>query len=72
MVVIVELKGIEWKHRYDKVVSLEIQPKEMVQNEIDSTTYDELDKFIFRIKFEDGEQATFGVNPNFSYKVLSY
>lgn len=72
MVVVVELKDIEWKHRYEDVKSLEIQPKEVVEKEIDSTTYNELDKYIFRLHLADGEQATFGVNPNFSYKVLSY
>lgn len=72
MVVVVELKDIEWKHRYEDVKSLEIQPKEVVEKEIDSTTYNELDKYIFRLYLADGEQATFGVNPNFSYKVLSY
>lgn len=72
MVIIVTLKKPDWKHRYEKVESYEVVPKEKIQHEIDKTTYDELDKYIFRMYFEDGEQATFGVNPNFSYKVLSY
>lgn len=72
MVIIVALKDIDWKHRYEKVVSYEVVPKEKVQHEVDCTTYNELDKYIFRMHFEDGEQATFGVNSNFSYKVLSY
>ena len=72
MVIVVELKNEDWKHRYEKVTAFEVVPKEKIRNEIDRTTFDELDKYIFRMYFEDGEQATFGVNPNFSYKVLSY
>lgn len=72
MVIVVTLKDPNWKHRYEKVTAYEVVPKENIRNEIDSTTFDELDKYIFRMYFEDGEQATFGVNPNFSYKVLSY
>ena len=72
MVIIVTLKDIDWKHRYEKVTAYEVVPKEKIRNEIDQTTFDELGKYIFRMYFEDGEQATFGVNSNFSYKVLSY
>lgn len=72
MVIIATLKDIDWKHRYEKVTAYEVVPKEKIRNEIDQTTFDELDKYIFRMYFEDGEQATFGVNSNFSYKVLSY
>ena len=72
MVIVVTLKDLNWKHRYDKVKSFEVVPKENIEHELDKTTYDEMDEYIFRMYFEDGEQATFGVNPNFSYKVLSY
>ena len=72
MVIIVTRKDIGWKHRYEKVTAYEVVPKEKIQDEIDQTTFDELDKYIFRMYFEDGEQATFGVNLNFSYEVLFY
>lgn len=72
MVIVVTLKDLNWKHRYENVVAYEVVPKEAILNEIDRTTFDELDKYIFRMYFEDGEQATFGITPNFSYKVLFY
>ena len=72
MVIVVTLKNPEWKHRYEGVKSFEVKPKEEIRKEIDETTYNEMDKYIFRMYFEDGEQATFGVNPDFDYKVLFY
>lgn len=72
MVVVVTLKDIDWKHRYEKVTAYEVVPKERIRDEVDETTYNEMEKYIFRMYFEDGEQATFSVNDRFSYKVLGY
>lgn len=73
MVIVVELKEMNWIHRYEKVTAFEVFPKERIKDEVDDTTYDELGEYIFRMYFADGEQATFDMtNEGFSYKVLSY
>ena len=78
MVIVVTLKELNWQHRYENVTSYEVVPKERIKDEVDETTYNEIGKYIFRMYFENGEQATFtaldknGLTNDFSYKVLSY
>lgn len=78
MVIVVTLKELNWQHRYENVTAYEVVPKERIKNEVDETTYNEIGKYIFRMYFENGEQATFtaldenGLTNDFSYKVLSY
>lgn len=72
MVIVVTLKKPEWIHRYEDVKSFEVIPKEYIKDEVDEASLAEMDKYLFRMHFNDGEQATFNVNPDFSYKVLFY
>lgn len=73
MIIVIETKltdGKPYKHRYTDVVKYSCFPKEEVKNEIDRTTYDELDDYVFRMYFKDGEQATWSYSRDFKYKVL--
>lgn len=73
MIIVIETKltnGEAYKHRYKDVVKYSCFPKEEVKNEIDQTSYDELDKYVFRMYFKDGDQATWSCSSDFKYKVL--
>lgn len=73
MIIVIETKltnGKPFKHRYVDVVRYSCFPKEEVKNEIDRTTYDEMDDYVFRMYFKDGEQATWSCSRDFKYKVL--
>lgn len=73
MIIVIETKladGKPYKHRYTDVVKYSCFPKEEVKNEVDRTTYDELDNYVFRMYFKDGDQATWSCSRDFKYKVL--
>lgn len=73
MVIVVTLKNLEWKHRYENVRKFEVKPKEDLHPAVDLASIEEMDcKYVFIMYFEDGETATFSVNKDFEYKVLSY
>lgn len=75
MAIVIETKltdGKPYKHRYEGVCKFSVLPKEEVRSEIDSTTYDELDDFVFRMYFDGDEQATWSYSKDFKYKVMSF
>lgn len=74
MAIVIEknINGKVYKHRYEGVTKFSVLPKEAVKSEVDSTTYDELDDFIFRMYFDGDEQATWSYSKDFKFKVMSF
>ena len=75
MTIVIETKlnnGKLYKCRYEGVTMFSVFSKENIKSELDSTTYDEMDDFIFRMYFDGDEQATWSYSKDFKFKVMSF
>lgn len=61
-----------YKLRYENVIEYSVFRKEVIKDEIDETSYNEMTDYVFRMYFEDGETSTWDCSPDFKHKVISY